>query len=285
MRVVTSIKALRRLLDEARSKKKTVGFVPTMGYFHEGHASLMRQSKKENNLTVVSVFVNPKQFGPKEDFTKYPRDKKKDEKLAKKENVDIIFYPSVDEMYPTGYLTYVEVEGLSDVLCGQSRPGHFKGVATVVAKLMNIVMPHVMYLGQKDAQQALIIRKMAEDLNFPSKIKVMPTVREHDGLAMSSRNVYLTPEERAEATVLYRSLQEAKNKILSGQREPSQILENMESMIKEKSRGQADYIECVDAQSLKRVEKISTAVLISLAVRFGKTRLIDNVIVDVHAKS
>jgi len=283
MRVVTSIKSLRRLLGRARSQKKTVGFVPTMGYLHEGHASLLRRCKKENDVCVLSIFVNPKQFGPKEDFTKYPRDKKKDEQLAKKENVDIIFYPSVDEMYPTGYLTYVDVECLSDVLCGQSRPGHFKGVATVVAKLIHSVMPDVMYLGQKDAQQALIIRKMAEDLNMPLAIKIVPTVRERDGLAMSSRNVYLTPEERAEATVLYRSLQEAKNKILSGQRDAASITDAMAAMI-EQTRGRIDYIACVDAQTLKSVEKISGPVLIALAVYFGKARLIDNVIVGTHER-
>jgi pantoate--beta-alanine ligase len=280
MRVVTSVKALRRLLDPARKEGKSIGFVPTMGYLHEGHASLLRGCRKENDISVLSIFVNPKQFGPKEDFAKYPRDQKKDEKLAKRENVDIIFYPSVDEVYPTGYLTYVEVESLSGVLCGESRPGHFRGVATVVAKLLNMVGPDVMYLGQKDAQQALIIRKMAEDLNFPAHIKVMPTVREHDGLAMSSRNVYLTPEERSEAVVLYRSLQEAKNKILSGQRDAVKIVEEMTALIQDKSRGKIDYIECVDANNLKSIEKISGPVLIALAVYFGKARLIDNVIVD-----
>jgi pantoate--beta-alanine ligase len=279
MRVVTTIKALRRLLNTARSKGKTIGFVPTMGYFHEGHASLMRHSKKENDLTVVSIFVNPKQFGPREDFSKYPRDMKKDEKLAKKENVDIIFYPSVDEIYPTGYLTYVETGGLSDALCGQSRPGHFKGVTTVVAKLINIVQPDVMYLGQKDAQQALIIRKMAQDLNFPVSIKVMPTVREKDGLAMSSRNVYLTPQERSEAPQLYRSLKEAKKNILAGEHSTPKIIRMVIAMIKGSTTGKIDYIECVDVKNLNKVKKISGTVLIALAVYFGKTRLIDNVIV------
>jgi pantoate--beta-alanine ligase len=281
MRIIKSLPALRKVLSEVRRRGKRIGFVPTMGYLHEGHASLLRQCRKDNDVSVLSIFVNPKQFGPNEDLSKYPRDLKKDEQLAKKENVDIIFYPSADEVYPTGYLTYVEVEGVSDVLCGQSRPGHFKGVTTVVAKLINMVTPDVMYVGQKDAQQALIIRKMVEDLNFPVKIKVMPTVRERDGLAMSSRNVYLSPEERNEATVLYRSLQEAKNKIISGQRNAVKIGEEMTSMIKEKSRGQIDYIGCVDAKSLRSVEKISGQVLIALAVKFGKARLIDNVLVDI----
>jgi pantoate--beta-alanine ligase len=280
VRVVTSIKALQKIVTGRRSEGKSIGFVPTMGYLHEGHASLLRQCKKENNVSVLSIFVNPKQFGPNEDFTKYPRDQKKDEKLAKKENVDIIFLPSADEVYPTGYLTTVEVEGLSDVMCGQSRPGHFKGVTTVVAKLINIVQPDAMYLGQKDAQQALIIRKMVHDLDFPVKIKVMPTVRERDGLAMSSRNVYLTPDERAEATVLYRALQEAKNSTLSGQRNSEKIIEDMMSLIKNKSRGVIDYMACVDANNLNSVKKISGPTLIALAVKFGKTRLIDNVLVD-----
>jgi pantoate--beta-alanine ligase len=280
MRIIKSVPALRKVISEARRKGKSIGLVPTMGYLHEGHASLLRQCCKDNDISVLSIFVNPKQFGPNEDFTKYPRDLKKDEKLAKKENVDIIFYPSADEVYPTGYLTYVEVEGLSGVLCGESRPGHFKGVTTVVAKLINMVQPDVMYLGQKDAQQALIIRKMADDLNFPLKIKVMPTVREHDGLAMSSRNVYLTPEERGQAVTLYRALQEAKNRILSGQRDASRITEDMAALIKEKTDGSIDYIECVDINTLKNVEKISGRVLIALAVKFGKARLIDNVLVD-----
>lgn len=284
MRVVTTIKSLRQIISKARSKGKRVGFVPTMGYFHDGHVSLMRQSKKENDLSVVSIFVNPKQFGPKEDLKNYPRDRKRDEQLAKQVDVDIIFYPSVDEMYPTGYLTSVEVEVLSDQLCGATRPGHFKGVATVVAKLMNIVSPDVMYLGQKDAQQAVIIKKMVDDLNFPVKVKVMPTVREKDGLAMSSRNSYLTAEERREATVLYRSLQEAKRQIQAGERSAARIIQLIQKEIKKYSLAKVDYIQCVDAENLNSVGKISGKTLIALAVYFGRARLIDNVILDVHER-
>ncbi len=280
MRVVTTIKALRFLISRVRSGGKRIGFVPTMGYFHDGHLSLVRQSKKENDLTVVSIFVNPKQFGPKEDLKNYPRNRKNDEKLAKKENVDIIFYPSVDDMYPMGYLTSVEVEALSNRLCGASRLGHFKGVTTVVAKLINIVAPDVMYLGQKDAQQALIIRKMVDDLNFPVKVKVMPTVRERDGLAMSSRNSYLTHQERREAVVLYRSLCEARQRIRAGERDAAKIIQLVRRAIGGSSKSVIDYVECVDANNLNTVGKISGEVLIAVAVFFGKARLIDNVIVD-----
>ena len=284
MRVVTTVKAVRRLIAHARSQKKTVGFVPTMGFLHQGHASLMRQSAKDNDITVLSIFVNPRQFGPDEDLKVYPRDIKKDEKLAKKENVDIIFYPSVDEIYPSGYSTYVEVEGYSEVLCGRSRPSHFKGVTTIVAKLINIVSPHQMYLGQKDAQQALIVRKMVQDLNWSLKVKVLPTVREADGLAMSSRNSYLTPQERKEAVILYRSLLAAKQKIQTGEQSVNLVLKDIRTMIQKNSQGVVDYIECVDAKSLKTVEEISSNVLIALAVWFGRARLIDNVIVKTHER-
>ena len=282
MRVVKTVKALRRLLDQARSKGKTIGFVPTMGYLHDGHASLLRHSVKENDATVLSIFVNPKQFGPKEDLKNYPRDYKNDEKLAKKENVDIIFYPSADEIYPTGYLTKVEVEDLSNKLCGRLRPGHFRGVTTVVAKLINMVTPDTMYLGQKDAQQALIIQKMVEDLNFRLNVKIIPTVREADGLAMSSRNSYLSPEERRQAPILYQVLQEARQKILAGERGAAKIIESMRKAIGDCSTGIVDYIECVDMNNLNSVDKINANVLIALAVYFGRARLIDNIVVKVQ---
>jgi pantoate--beta-alanine ligase len=253
-----------------------------MGFLHEGHASLMRRSVKENDVTVLSIFVNPKQFGPGEDLKNYPRDIKKDEKLAKKENIDIIFYPSVDEIYPTGYLTNVEVSGLSDKLCGASRPGHFRGVATVVLKLLNMVAPDVMYLGQKDAQQALIIRRMVEDLNVPVKVSVMPTVRETDGLAMSSRNSYLSPEERREAVVLHEALSRASHDIKAGERSASKLLQTIRRMITQQTAGTVDYVECVDTKSVLPVSKIAGEVLIALAVKFGRARLIDNLIINVN---
>jgi pantoate--beta-alanine ligase len=272
------------LVAKLKNQKKTIGFVPTMGFLHEGHASLLRQSKKDNDVTVLSIFVNPRQFGPNEDLKNYPRDIKKDEKLAKIENVDIIFYPSVDEIYPTDYLTNVEVSVLSNRLCGTTRPGHFRGVATVVLKLVNMVLPDVMYLGQKDAQQAIIIHKMIEDLNVPLKVKVMPTVREADGLAMSSRNSYLTAVERQEAVILNQALKDAQRKILAGERSVSKVIAMIRRKIETQTSGIVDYIECVSAKDLTSVKKIAEDVLIALAVKFGRARLIDNVIVNVYER-
>lgn len=282
MRILKTVHALRRAVLKARSKGHAVGFVPTMGFLHEGHASLIRQSKKDNDLTVLSIFVNPKQFGPKEDLKNYPRDIKKDEKLAKMENVDIIFYPSVDEIYPTGFATNVEVIDLSDRLCGASRTGHFKGVTTVVLKLINMVSPDVMYLGQKDAQQAIIIRKMVEDLNIPLRIRVMPTFREKDGLAMSSRNSYLSQEERNQAPVLFSALKQAKRIVESGEQRSARVISGIRNLIETQTKGVIDYIQCVNTQNLLPVSRISGEVLIVLAVKFGRARLIDNVIVHAH---
>lgn len=282
MRLVKSLTTLRSLIQDAKSQCKTIGFVPTMGFLHDGHASLLRQCKKDNDVSVLSIFVNPLQFGPKEDLKNYPRDIKKDEKLAKKENVDIIFYPSVDEIYPTGYLTNVEVAGLSDRLCGQSRPGHFKGVATVVLKLLNMVMPDMLYLGQKDAQQVIIIRKLVEDLNVPVRIRVMPTVREKDGLAMSSRNAYLSDETRREAPVLYGALCQAYKRFRTGERNAASIVKGIRQQIARQTHGVIDYVQCVDLKTLSKVKVISGPVLIALAVKFGRARLIDNIIIGGH---
>lgn len=282
MKTIQNIKTMRGLIQRIRRKQKTIGFVPTMGYLHAGHAALLRQSKKENDISVLSIFVNPKQFGPREDFKKYPRDFKKDELLAKKEKVDIILYPSAEEMYPDGYRTYVEAEGLGSVLCGRSRPGHFKGVATVVSKLLNIVSPDVLYLGQKDAQQAVILGKMVEDLNFPVRVKILPTVREQDGLAMSSRNSYLNQAQRKEAPILFRTLNSAKTRILEGERNPSKIIQSISQMISQNTNGRIDYVECVNAKTLEPLKVFSGNVLIALAVWFGRTRLIDNLTVRIR---
>ncbi|MBL8014204.1 MAG: pantoate--beta-alanine ligase [Candidatus Omnitrophica bacterium] len=282
MKIITSVKSLRHTIDKFKGSGKTIGFVPTMGFLHEGHASLLRQSGRDVDVTVLSIFVNPLQFGPAEDLKNYPRDIKKDELLAKKENVDIIFYPSVDEIYPTGFLTHVYVDDLSDRLCGKSRPGHFGGVATVVLKLVNMVDPDVMYLGQKDAQQAVIVRKMLQDLNVPVKVKILPTVREADGLAMSSRNSYLSLRERREAIVLYKALNQAKTLIKNGERTAKTIVLGMAKMIQEESQGIIDYIQCVNAQNLSVIDVLKNEVLIVLAVKFGRARLIDNIIVRVN---
>ncbi|OGX37359.1 MAG: pantoate--beta-alanine ligase [Omnitrophica WOR_2 bacterium RIFCSPHIGHO2_02_FULL_50_17] len=282
MRVIRSVKTMQRLVSQARRQGKRVGFVPTMGALHEGHLSLMRRCRRENDLTVVSIFVNPAQFGPTEDFKAYPRPVKADQRLAGKAGVDILFYPSDKEMYPDPYRTYIEVEKMTENLCGKFRPGHFKGVATVVGKLLNIVQPDVLYLGQKDAQQAVVLKQMVRDLNFPVTVKVCPIVRGPDGAALSSRNVYLTPQERRQAAVLFRSLQEAKEKIQSGERSLAAVVQGIRRRILKETSGKIDYVACVNAQTLEPLSCVDGKILIALAVRFGSTRLIDNILVQVR---
>jgi len=280
MRLICSIKKMYEFSKTAHLKGKTIGFVPTMGYLHEGHLSLIRKARKENDLVVVSIFVNPLQFGPKEDFKRYPRDLKRDMKMAKEAGADLIFYPDAKDMYPDGFKTYVNVEELSDKLCGKFRPGHFKGVATVVTKLFNIVSPDIAYFGQKDAQQAIIIKRMVKDLNIPIKIKVLPIVRERDGLAMSSRNTYLNEKERKDALVLYQALNLAKDLIKRGITDTDKIIKKMRQLIKKKKNAKIDYIEIVEMDNLSPVKKVSGKCLIALAVWIGKTRLIDNIIIN-----
>jgi pantoate--beta-alanine ligase len=279
MKVIKSIPALKSAVRRWKSKNRTIGFAPTMGYLHEGHLSLVRASKKKADVTVVSIFVNPTQFGPKEDFRTYPRDFEGDAGLLEKEGVDVLFYPDAEEMYPGGYKTYVEVHDLQDKLCGRSRPGHFRGVSTVVLKLFNIVRPDYAFFGQKDAQQATILRRMARDLDLDVRVEVMPIVREADGLAMSSRNTYLGPDERKAGLSLSRSLCQAKMRIDAGERKPAVILSAMKEMIAAEPLARIDYIEAVDMNTLEPVKEISEGTLIALAVFIGKTRLIDNMIV------
>jgi len=278
------IRSINRMSEHCKGLKRRgirIGFVPTMGALHEGHLSLMRRSKKENDVSVISIFVNPTQFGRSEDFKEYPRDLKRDLRLAKEAGVDIVFHPDARAVYPAGYKTYVEVEGLSDVLCGKFRPGHFRGVATIVTKLFNIVMPDVAYFGQKDAQQAIIIQRLVKDLNLPIKIKVLPIIRESDGLAMSSRNAYLNSRQRARATVLWRALKAAKEMILSGEDRVKVITRRMRQLIYRERDVRIDYISVVDPYDLSEVRgNIRGRVLIALAVWIGKTRLIDNIVVD-----
>ena len=281
MRIVKTIKSLRQILNQARLKGRKIGFVPTMGYFHEGHLSLMRRAKKECDICVVSIYVNPKQFGPKEDLNRYPRDIKRDATMIQKENVDILFIPSDNDVYPNGYLTYIDVEKISDTLCGKYRPGLFKGVATIVAKLLNMVRPDVMYLGQKDAQQVVVLKQMIADLNFPVDIRVVPTAREKDGLAMSSRNIYLSVQERAQAPVLYKALKEAALHIQTGERSASKIIVLIQKNITQQANGRIQYVACVDANTLEPLKILKGKVLIALAVFFNKTRLIDNVIIPI----
>jgi pantoate--beta-alanine ligase len=285
MRIVTQPRVLTTLLQENKMKGKSIGFIPTMGALHEGHASLIRVAHKAHDIVVVSIFVNPAQFGPSEDFRKYPRRKALDVALCEKLGVDYIFYPSTHGMYPRGFSTYVTVEGMDSVLCGASRPGHFKGMATVVAKLFYIVMPDTAYFGQKDAQQAAIIRKMVEDLNMPVEISILPTVRDGDGLALSSRNAYLSAAERSDALVLSQSLREARLLIQRGQRSVSRITAAMRKMITARKRVRIDYVSIVDAGSLRSLALLKGRCLIALAAWVGKTRLIDNIEVKVGEKN
>lgn len=281
MKIIKTIHEVKEEIKKHRLQGKTVGFVPTMGYLHEGHLSLVNASKKQNDITVMSIFVNPTQFGPNEDFEKYPRDMERDIKKAETAGVDIVFLPSVSEMYPEGYKTYVSVEGLTEVLCGKSRPGHFKGVTTIVTKLFNIVKPDRAYFGQKDAQQAAVIMKMVRDIDMDIEIVVCPIIREKDGLAMSSRNVYLKPEERKAAVILSKALFEAEDLIKKGCRSRDEVIEYLRKRINSEELAQIDYVEAVNAKTLETSTQLEGKVLIAVAVRFGNTRLIDNVIVEV----
>jgi pantoate--beta-alanine ligase len=278
MRIVRSVAVMQQVALDLKRRGR-IGFVPTMGYLHEGHLRLVRAARRQSDFVVVSIFVNPIQFGPKEDFRRYPRDFGHDRRLLESAGADFIFYPEVTEMYPEGFATFVDVERLGEGLCGKSRPGHFRGVTTVVAKLFNVVLPDVAVFGAKDAQQAFVIRRMTRDLNFRTRIVILPTAREKDGLAMSSRNVYLTPEQRAEAPVLHRSLVLAKRLIGQGERNATKVKATMRRMILRESSGRIDYVEMVDTDELRPVRTIQGETLIALAVFFGKTRLIDNVIV------
>lgn len=280
MRVVKSVAAMQRIARELKRRGR-IGFVPTMGFLHEGHLRLVRAARRQAEFVVVSIFVNPIQFGPKEDYRRYPRDFNRDRRRLKSAGADFVFYPDVKNMYPKGFATFVEVERLGDGLCGKSRPGHFRGVTTVVAKLFNIVLPDCAVFGAKDAQQAFVIRRMTRDLGFPTRIVILPTAREKDGLAMSSRNVYLTPAQRAEAPVLRRSLVLAERLIGQGERRAAKVKAAMRRLIGRESGGRIDYVEIVDTDELEQVRTIQGEVLVALAVFFDKTRLIDNTIVRV----
>jgi pantoate--beta-alanine ligase len=258
----------------------SVGFVPTMGYLHQGHLALVKQARDENSAVVASIFVNPTQFGPTEDFKAYPRDTERDLAMLQKEKTDIVFMPSAEEMYPEGFNSWVDVAKVTDRLEGSYRPGHFKGVATVVAKLFNIVEPTRAYFGQKDAQQALVIKKMVTDLNMNLEVIVAPTVRESDGLAMSSRNVYLNPEERQAATILFKALTLAQNLREKGERNAERIREEMTSLISQEPLAKIEYVSIAGAETLEELSKIDRPALALLAVRFGKTRLIDNIVLE-----
>jgi len=277
MHLVREIGVLKKIIRQYKKKGVIIGFVPTMGYLHEGHLSLVRIAKKKSQFVVVSIFVNPTQFGPREDLQEYPRALKKDLSLLRREDVDLVFYPTVKTMYPTDYKTYVEVQDLGKVLCGISRPSHFRGVTTVVLKLFNIVEPDIAVFGEKDYQQLIIINRMVKDFNLNVKIFGGMIIREKDGLAMSSRNIYLNQRQRRDAVVLYQSLQWIKHAFKNGLFNTSKAIEEIEKMISKRG-GKIDYIEAVDKNTLKSVEILKKGTLVTLAVYFGKTRLIDNIV-------
>jgi len=281
MRIITKAKEMHDAVREEKSLGKSIGFVPTMGFLHEGHLSLVRESVQQADVTVVSIYVNPAQFGPKEDLEEYPRDINRDTEILEAEGANYIFSPGNEEIYPEGYKTYVEVHDLQDTLCGRSRPGHFRGVCTVVLKLFNIIEPDIAYFGQKDAQQAVILKRMIQDLNLGVKIEVLPIVREEDGLALSSRNTYLDQEERKAARVLSQSLGEAREMVKNGEQDSGQIISRMKEMISQEPRAKIDYVEIVDRENLNPVSKIEKEVLAAQAVFVGKVRLIDNMILKV----
>jgi pantoate--beta-alanine ligase len=277
------IRDLQKLRSEIKSFRRnapfgSIGFIPTMGFLHEGHVSLIRAARLENQLVVVSLFVNPAQFGPKEDFSKYPRNESRDAEMCEAAGCDILFAPAASDIYPDGHRTAVSVRELSDPLCGRFRPGHFEGVATIVAKLFNMVAPDIAYFGQKDAQQCVVLERMTQDLNFDIQIKIMPTVREPDGLAMSSRNVYLSAAGRAKAPLLYQALSSAKKTFSAGERRVRPLIDAAIDRVKSDPAFTLQYLECLSIRDLKPVEIIEQPVLIALAAFLESVRLIDNII-------
>lgn len=279
MKTITNARQMQSVARTLRTEGKTIGFVPTMGYLHQGHLSLVALAKEKSNVVVLSIYVNPTQFGPNEDLDKYPRDFERDEALAKEAGVDYIFYPSDQEMYPGPYATYVSVEEMTTRLCGASRPNHFRGVTTICTKLFHIVQPHFAVFGQKDAQQVIVIQRMVHDLNFDMEIVIAPIVRESDGLAMSSRNSYLSPEERRDAVRLHQALQLAQRMISEGETQTSRLTEAMRSHISTSPHATIDYVEIVSLETLEPKEAVGPGTLIALAVYMGKTRLIDNLLI------
>jgi len=280
MKVAKTIESVRRLVKAARSGGKKIGFVPTMGALHIGHISLIEAANKDCDFVVVSIFVNPTQFGPGEDFKKYPRPLKADLEICRKAEVDVVFTPTPKQMYPDENLTWVNVEKLTEPLCGQFRPSHFRGVTTVCAKLFNIVTPDIAYFGQKDAQQAIVIKRMVADLNMPLEIVICPTIREPNGLAVSSRNQYLTEQQKKDAASIYKSLQKCRRMIDAGVKETKEIITEMNRILQQVPSIEIEYISIVDVETLQAVDKIAGKVLAAVAVRIGPARLIDNILVD-----
>ncbi|HJV31619.1 MAG TPA: pantoate--beta-alanine ligase [Bacillales bacterium] len=282
MKIITTVKEMQAEISKQKAMSKSIGFVPTMGFLHEGHLTLMKQARQENDIVVISIFVNPTQFGPNEDYETYPRDFERDRKVAIEAKIDYLFYPSVEEMYPNPPSIKVLVNDRVDVLCGKSRPGHFDGVATVLIKLFNIMMPTRAYFGKKDAQQVAVVDGLISDFHFPIELVPVDIVREEDGLAKSSRNVKLTSEERKQAPVLYKSLEMAKAAIMNGERNPSRICDLIAKVIHEETSGTIDYVEVYSYPNLKQLEKIAGSIIIAIAVKFSTVRLIDNVMLKIN---
>jgi pantoate--beta-alanine ligase len=281
MKTISCIGEMKSLINKLKAQGKQIGFVPTMGFLHEGHLSLVRESVKKTDKTVVSIFVNPTQFSPSEDFEQYPRDQERDSGLLEKEDVDYLFIPDEKDIYPTGFNTYVEVVDLQKVLCGVSRPHFFRGVCTVVLKLFNIVDPDLSFFGQKDAQQAIILKRMVLDLNMDVKIEVLPIIRDEDGLALSSRNYYLSPEQRKAALSLSKSLQAARGRINEGEKDSKKLIHRIKEIIRAEPLAKIDYVEIVDMEKLDPLDRIDRDCLIALAVFIDKVRLIDNTIIRI----
>ncbi|MGQ3683900.1 MAG: pantoate--beta-alanine ligase [Candidatus Loosdrechtia sp.] len=278
MQIITSIKDIKQRIKTIKGDQLTIGFVPTMGALHEGHMSLVRNAKKENDTVIVSIFVNPFQFGKNEDFKQYPRTFERDCELLSKEGADYIFSPDITEMYPEGFSTLIILSQLEDKLCGRSRPGHFRSVAVVVLKLLHLIKPDLAYFGQKDFQQTVIIKKMIQDLNLDIAVKILPTVRDEKGLALSSRNVYLTETEKKEALCLYKSLLKAQSMVHSGITDTKIIIREIENSINNHNLVTIDYISIIDPETLESVTTVRNGDVIAIAVKVGKTRLIDNAI-------
>lgn len=279
MKVITTISQMQKEVQSLKNDKLSIGYVPTMGYLHEGHVRLVNKAREENDIVIMSIFVNPLQFGPNEDLEAYPRDFERDREIAKNEKVDYIFYPAVEEMYPSKPSVKLVVQKRVDVLCGGTRPGHFDGVATVLAKLFHIIQPTRAYFGMKDAQQVAVVDGLISDLHFPIELIPVETVREEDGLAKSSRNVRLTSKEREEASVLYKSLKDAEKQICAGERDLEIIISNMKNTISKNSSGAVDYIEIYSYPELENLEVLKGKFIIALAVKFSNARLIDNMVI------
>ncbi|WP_018933735.1 pantoate--beta-alanine ligase [Gracilibacillus lacisalsi] len=280
MEIVRTVNELIAITARLKQDNKTIGFVPTMGYLHEGHTTLMDESKKYADVLIASIFVNPLQFGPNEDFARYPRDEERDQKIAEQHNVDILFLPTVDEMYPQEATIKLHVQKRTDVLCGKSRSGHFDGVATVLTKLFHLTKADFTFFGLKDAQQVAVVKGLIDDFNFPTKLIAVPTVRESDGLAKSSRNVYLSEEERKEAAHLYKALRTGQQLIIDGEKNPVMIIEEVKKYLDRETNGEIEYVDLLTFPSLKPISSIDQQVIIAVAVQFTKARLIDNLIIS-----